>query len=186
MKKSRNRLLLGLFVLLGTACAAPQHYEQFAFEQAGQLAAQAGRYATAESGLVADLHIWPKLAPPFQLRLPDGVWLNARELTRSALLAHGFVLETEGQSTFAVWRQPGSSLDYLAGRHAYILVPLDAQGNIKQLQFSACGKDMAALFRTAESTPAHGFPMPLSALAALFGPPSKTEQVFVLTGISCW
>lgn len=185
----RRPFLTGLALAVSLwlqACALPQDAETRILEREGGEAVRALRYAGRESNPIDDLWIRLDRAPPFRLRFPDGTWVNSREIDAAVLRARGLRFEPVGKGQHAIWRGDLAAHESLVGRHQYLSFHLDKHERVIGLGVGACGRSFDTLFATADGTNTFGFPLPVTALDALFGPPTRVERLAIITGFSCW
>lgn len=177
-------LALVLATVVCTACALPQPLERRAFGAVGHPLASATRYAGTADRRVHELWIDLRRLPALRVRLPDGVWLSAGELTGQTLARHGLRLYAAGEQRLAVWHPPFSP-GALVGRHLYMEFGLATDDRAASLRLGACGWSFDAVLQAAAGGRSVGFPLTVEDAEALFGPPVRIEQVELLTGLSC-
>lgn len=176
-------LLIWLLVwsLVTGGCALPQYAEHYTYNKDGAMVASAWRYAGSPDNPVYELWVDLRRAPPFEIRMPDGVWVGAQEKLVPILALHGLEISKIGESDYAVWH-PSFTLGALVGRHEYMSFSHGAT----ELKLGACGWVFKEVLRTVDGKRVFGFPIPLKDLEELFGPPSKVERLAIVTGFSCF
>ena len=183
----RLSILLTLLYALGLgACARPQYVEfhRLGPEQAPSVRGM--RYAGNSRNPIDDLWIDLDKAPPFQVRLPDGQWLDSRGLNRLTLVAHGLRIEHYGKLVSAIWHPHFSLLEVAAGRYYSLSFHIAADGHASGLALSACGRTQTEVLRTADGSHSFAFPLSARELQTLFGPMTEVERLYILTGFSCF
>lgn len=180
-----KRLPLFIWLLIWSiatgGCALPQYAEHYTYNKDGVKIADAWRYAGNPENPVDNLWVDLKGASPFEIRMPDGVWVMSNETLVPMLALHGLEISKIGGSDYAVWH-PSFTLGALVGRHAYMSFSHGAT----ELKLGACGWEFKEVFRTADGRRVFGFPISLKDLEELFGPPSKVERLSIVTGFSCF
>jgi len=184
-KRAMKRLPLFIWLLIWSivtsGCALPQYAERYTYGKEGAMVASAWRYAGSPENPVHKLWVGLRRAPPFEIRMPDGVWVRSQETQSPMLALHGLEISKTGESDYAVWH-PSFTLGALVGRHEY----MSFRHSATELELGACGWAFKEVLRTADGKRVFGFPILLKDLEELFGPPSKVERVSIVTGFSCF
>lgn len=181
MKRPPLFIWLLIWSILTSGCALPQYLEHYTYDKDGAMVASAWRYAGNPENPVDKLWVDLRRAPPFEIRMPDGVWVRSQEPLVPMLALHGLQISKIGGSDYAVWH-PSFTLGALVGRHEYMSFSQSAT----EFKLGACGWAFEEVLRTADGKRVFGFPIPLKDLEELFGPPSKVERVSIVTGFSCF
>lgn len=170
-----------VFCILLSGCAAPQYAEHYSYEKEGVVVASAWRYAGNVENPVHRLWIDLGRVPAFDIRMPDGSWVNSQNVTLSMLAHHGFAVSRISERNVATWH-PSFTVGALVGRHQYMSFEADA----RELSLGACGWSFHEVLRAPDGQRAFGFPIALKELDELLGPPSRVDRVSLLTGLSCF
>lgn len=174
-----------VWTIATTGCALPQYVEDRYFEKQGVLAVHSSRYEGDKQSRIHRLWIDLKMTEAFEIRFPDGNWVNSKEITAQTLDLHGMETTNIGQRNIAVWHPP-FTLGALTGRHQYIRFDLIDKDNVGTLELGACGWTFNEVLRKKPGTRSLEFPITLEDLEYLFGPPSRIESIPLLTGHSCF